>query len=153
MSVNIKRILVATDFSVGANAALQHACATARAFGATLDVLHVVSDPLEQAPTTAEGYALPDDFNQQLEAKVRSHAMEALAKTCGTWLAVEVLIRHGTPSDEILKTAKERRTDLIVVGRHGHRLLERVFLGTTAERVVREAPCPVLTVHAADANS
>jgi nucleotide-binding universal stress UspA family protein len=150
MSVSVKRVLVANDFSAGADAALQHGCAAARAYGASLDVLHVVSDPLEQAPTTAEGYVVPNDFNQKLEASVRRHVMETLSQACGTWLAVEVLVRHGTPADEILKAARERRADLVVVGRHGHRLLERLLLGTTAERVVREAPCPVLTVHAAD---
>jgi len=64
-----------------------------------------------------------------------------------------VLIRRGAPADEILKAAKERHADLVVVGRHGPGLLERFLMGTTAERVVREAPCPVLTVHAADVNS
>lgn len=153
MPIKFKRILVATDFSPAACAAIEYGCLAASAFEATLDVVHVVSDPLEQAPTLADSYSLPADFNKHLESAVRRQATEALAKTCGTKPAVEVVIRHGDPIKEILSVAIERKADLVVLGRHGHRFLERMLMGSVAERVVRESPCPVLTVHAFDADS
>ena len=141
-----KRILVATDFSACADAARVVATALARALGATLALVHVQS-PL---PTYAfaEGGAL--DL-ARLEDEQRRWALERLeiqaeetARAAG--IAVTTAIRVGTPAAEIVEAAREAGADVIVVGTHGRTGLNRLLIGSVAERVVRTAPCPVLTV-------
>ena len=135
----IKTILHPTDFSKQSEFAFQLACSLARDYGAELFVAHVVTPPVV---VYGEGVlpVEPQAYQAELREKLnRLHAEDP---------EVRVLHRlvEGQPVDEILHLAKEIDCDLIVMGTHGRTGLGRVLMGSVAEKIVRSAPCPVVTV-------
>ena len=142
--MTISRILVPTDFSDCSTEALKYARALAQTFGSTLHVLHVVQDPYTQ-PWAAEAFAAPiGDLLVEWEAQARKRMLESIPEAERGHVTVNSVI--GSPFLEILRFAQERSIDLIVIGTHGRGPLGHMLLGSVAERVVRRAPCPVLTV-------
>ncbi len=144
--IELQRILVPTDFSKFSQVAITYAAALTEKFGAELYLLHVVQDLtvfLPEAVETAPVVALPVD---QFLAAART-AMERSARDNSLQnLPIHQEIRVGTPFYEIVRFAREVKSDLIVMGTHGHTGLVHVLLGSVTEKVVRKAPCPVLTV-------
>jgi len=138
MSISIQRILFATDFSEPARNAQQFAVAFSEKFGAQLHVLHCVS---EEALVPA-----PDLAAEWLHAEV-NRARQQLTKEIGGTCSARLEVRPGNPVQEIIRYAGEMAIDLIVIGTHGRSGLSHVLLGSVAEKVVRLATCPVLTVH------
>jgi len=133
----LKNILVPVDFSECSQKALQYAIPFAKQFGAELALLHVV----QPYP------AVPEMANVDIESI--QDAREKLAQTSATLdkaVRRKTLVRLGNPEREIVDGAKEYGSDLIIISTHGHTGLARVFLGSTTENVVRQAPCPVLVV-------
>jgi nucleotide-binding universal stress UspA family protein len=142
--IALKTILVPTDFSECSEAAVRYGRALADAFGASLHLLHVVQDPYKQA-WAAEGFAAPvTDMVSQWETQARKR-LEETASACAP-LRTIVATRIGTPFYDIAQYASEMNVDLIVIGTHGRGPLGHMLLGSVAERIVRRAPCPVLTV-------
>ena len=141
----ITRILVPTDFSATADAALDYAFGLAERFGASLQLLHVVDDPFVYEGMSAEAYITEAPM---IRTAMLQDAREKLGRRAGTRGGVgvesEVLFGHGART--IAEYAAERGIDLIVMGTHGRTGLAHVLIGSVAERVVRTAPCPVLTV-------
>jgi nucleotide-binding universal stress UspA family protein len=139
-----RRILCPTDFSPTSSAALEHATAMARAFGAELLLVHVV--PEMNYPLRSFGMAavLPD-ARRELQAKA-GETLRALAGKIRSDVAVRTVVADGEVHAAILQCAKLESADMIVMGTHGHTGLKHAMLGSTAERVVRLAECPVLTV-------
>lgn len=142
-----KKLLIATDFSELAARALLRGIELARASNAGVTLLHVVENTWYPGTFGVGPMPLPD-FEQQIKAAARDR-LEALRKefvpdgmTCRT------LLVDGVPWSEIVRTAREEKCDLIVVATHGFTGLKHALLGSQAERVVRHAPCPVLTVPA-----
>jgi nucleotide-binding universal stress UspA family protein len=143
--IKLKTILVPTDFSECSDAAVKYGFALADAFGATLHLLNVVQDPYT-LPYAADGFVAPGRdmlADWQAQSKQRLDTMVPV----GLEQRVVVETRVGSPCAEIIRYAAGRHIDLIVLGTHGRGALGHVFLGSVAERVVRGAPCPVLTVH------
>src|SRR5687767_3888823 len=143
----ITRILVPTDFSTTADAALEYAFVLADRFGASLHLLHVVADPFIADGMAAETYVLdaPALREAMLEdARERLAHRAAPRETTATRIETEVLFGHGART--IAEYAAERGADLIVMGTHGRTGVAHLLLGSIAERLVRTAPCPVLTV-------
>ena len=143
-SFTLQKIVVPVDFSKLAQAALPWATFLAGQFGAELLLLHVV----EKFPID---YLLGRDLTAETLARLRTQAaaeLERLAASLGqtTGLKVSAVVREGTPHTEICHAAETLGADLIVLTTHGYTGLKQVWLGSTAERVVRHAPCPVLTV-------
>jgi universal stress protein A len=145
--MEIRSILLPTDFSECANMALSYAASLARLTDASILCLHVI-EPI----VPAVGYAglaepLPmADVNEQLEqSAVRELPRIANARECAG-LKVEEMITYGDAASEIVRVAGERQVDLIVISSHGRTGLGRILFGSTAESVVRHAPCPVLVV-------
>jgi universal stress protein A len=140
---NYQRIVCATDFSPASELAVSRADDLAKRLGATLHLLHVVLDPLQEA-WTAEGFAL--GLGDLVEARVREAELklEALAAKCAS--TTVTACRVGRPVQQILDYVGEVKGDLLVVGSHGHGFVAHMLLGSVAERVIRQAPCPVLTV-------
>jgi universal stress protein A len=136
--ITLKHILVATDFSECSEAAVAHGRALAAAFDASLGLLHVVKAPLQEVWTSAPG------------AELLAHRrLEEVAAALGLGPdRVVAATVWGDPSDEILRCAREHQADLIVCGTHGRSGWDHIVMGSVAERLVRLAPCPVLTVHA-----
>jgi len=143
--IELKRIMIATDFSPHARAAFRHALAIAQAFQSELILLHVLelNDMLSQLPPIGENYFTPA-LTQAQEEHIRQLG-EAWLKDCGS-TASRLLIRQGSPFVEILAAAKEEEVDLLVVGTHGRGIIAHMLMGSVAERIVRKAACPVLTV-------
>ena len=145
--MHIRSILFPTDFSECGNFALGYATSLAREFGASIICVHVI-EPL--VPTV--GYSgmtepLPiADITDQLEDSAdRELPKLAECDECAG-LTVEEVIVHGEAAAEIVRVARERDVDLIVISSHGRTGLGRILFGSTAEAVVRHASCPVLVL-------
>lgn len=144
-----KNIVVATDFSELADAAVDRACELARDGGADLHVLHVVHNLFQESWA---GYVSAEGLAAEIERE-KSHARIRLEETLAKrgWkgrATIAVAIANGTePAEEIVSYAREHRADLIVCGTHGRTGVGRLMLGSVAERVLRTAPCAVLTVN------
>jgi nucleotide-binding universal stress UspA family protein len=141
--INLKRVLIPTDFSESARHALTYGISFAREYSARLYLLHVVE-------TLAVGYAsdlFPVPMGEVYQ-EISGYAKSELAKL--TALARErgvestELVVQGKPVTEIVRVAREETIDLIVLGAHGKGALDKALFGSTTERVVRKAPCPVL---------
>ena len=144
-----KKILVATDFSAGADAALELALALRQQLGASVTLLHVYDAP----NVYTEVYPFGVDLIAEMERGARE-AMTALVERAKARAAVlggesspiTGTVVAGVPQHTIVEIAADADYDLIVVGTHGRTGLRRVMIGSVAERVVRRAPCAVLTV-------
>ena len=121
--IEIRTILAPTDFSPHAEKAVRFACGLAERFEAELHLLHVQS---------------------------RQALSESLAPSWGRPRSVVTVVRWGTPVEEIVAYAREASVDLIVIATHGRTGLSHVLLGSVAERMIREAPCPTLTIRSRD---
>jgi nucleotide-binding universal stress UspA family protein len=141
--IELKTILVPTDFSECSDAAVKYGAALAKAFGATLHLLNVVQDPYT-LPWGADGFAAPiGDMLADWEAQAKSRLAESVPAMATNAV---VTTRVGSPYAEIVRYAGQNHIDLIVLGTHGRGAIGHLLLGSVAERVVRTAPCPVLTV-------
>ena len=145
--IKITNVLVATDFSETSTSALNYGREFARTFGATLHVMHVVEDALLWAGPEAAGI----DFGR-LQAELAAAARETLdrivtAEDRAQLRAVTAVRTGSSPAFEIAAYAKTAGIDLIVMGTHGRGMMGHLLMGNVAEKVVRIARCPVLTVH------
>ena len=142
--INLKSILVPSDFSECSQAAVRYGVELARKFGATLHLLHVIQDPATQ-PWGAEGFAAPMlDVVYEWQKDARARLLDALPREDRDRATVTCTI--ASPFPEILRYAEANDIGLIVMGTHGRGGVSHVLLGSIAEKVVRRAPCPVLTV-------
>ena len=141
--IALKRILVTTDFSPESRKAFRYAVAFAKQFGAALDVISIVepvpimSGP-EMAPVAVDPSATAKSTKQML--------LKWIGREVPSTVQATALVRQGRAFLEIVAAAQQRGADLIVISTHGYSGLMHVFMGSTAERVVRHAPCPVLVV-------
>ena len=142
---DFKTILFATDFSESSDYAFQYAFALAKKFGARLLVMHVINEPVD-----LRGFYVPHISFEKLEEEIEEGAKKMMEKFCRTHIReydnFETLIVPGIPYDEIIKKAAESSADLIVLGTHGRTGLDHVLFGSTAEKVVRKSPVPVMTI-------
>jgi universal stress protein A len=147
--IDLKRILVATDFSRHSRVALDYAAAFSKAFNAEVVLCHVLEKPdfLSQLPPVSEGY-FPPNLSEMQEKHARVQCEQVLA-AAGLSQA-RVLLVHGNPAGEIAKAAADEKVDLVIVGTHGRGALAHILLGSVAEKIVRSAPCPVLTVRSGE---
>lgn len=145
--VKVRSILLPTDFSDCANFALPYAAGIARATGASLLCVHVVETVVPAVGYSGMSEPLPiADISEQLEESAeREMPRVAECEECAG-LNVEEMIVHGDAATEVVRVARERRVDLIVVSSHGRTGLGRILFGSTAEAIVRHATCPVLVV-------
>jgi nucleotide-binding universal stress UspA family protein len=134
----LKQILVATDFSEASGVAMDYGRALSRTFGSTLSLLHVAENPFLRAAAgdpQAHREAIVKRLGDQLTADDRSS------------LHAEVVVETSdNPAESIVRYAKTHHIDVIVLGTHGRGAMAQLLVGSVAEKVVRTAPCPVLTV-------
>jgi universal stress protein A len=143
--MKLRNILVPIDFSPSSNKALNYALSFAEQFGAKLTLINVVEPAVYP---TELGY-VPieiDALHRGMQNTAREKLAELTAKRVSGAFRANALVRVGRPHIEITAAAKELRADLIVIATHGYTGLKHAIMGSTAERVVRHAPCPVLTV-------
>ena len=141
-----RRILHPTDFSPASRRALTKAIEMAKAGRGELLLLHVINPIL---PVEGEGYVSPKMYEQlavstRAWARKRLAALASRAKKSGA--RVRVLLAEGVPHEQIIRAARSKRADLVVMGTHGRSGLAKLFLGSVAGRVVSAASCPVMTV-------
>jgi universal stress protein A len=151
MARTFTRILVPTDFSEYSDAALDYARSLADTFGASLHLLHVFEDPYVTAGAfSGETYlALPGDLRETMTADAKKQLAARLPGTEASTRQATSEVLMGGAARTIVDYAAAEQIDLIVMGTHGRTGLLHLLIGSVAERVVRTAPCPVLTVHAA----
>ena len=142
--IQLKRILVPSDFSEYSSNAVLYGCELAAKFDAELHLLHAV----ELVPIT---YTEGAYFSPESQAEITRDAANRLSELPdAAWcekLNVTRATVEGHPFVQIIRYAKENDIDLIVIGSHGRGAIAHMLLGSVAEKVVRKAPCPVLTVH------
>ena len=141
--MKLKRILVGCDFSADSDLAVQYGISLAQEFQTELYLAHVLEptvykDMLTQAVGVPDPEGLRDELTRKLEGMVPAEAKQ--------WCKPETLLLAGHPSDELTKYAVVNKMDLIVLGVRGHSVMESLLVGSTTDRVVRQAPCPVLSV-------
>lgn len=140
---DIRSILVPVDFSDSSRAGLDLALELAKRFESKVTLLHVWGLPV---------YAFPEGamFAPEVVTRLTTAAQDAVDRwkkeISGRGIEVSAISTIGTPADEIVERAKTGSFDLVVMGTHGRTGLKHILLGSVAERVVRLAPCPVLTV-------
>lgn len=139
-----RHILVPTDFSDAANAARAYAMVLAEAFGATLHILHVVPDP------HAMGWGADAVFLSELmernERSARAEIEATLTAEERARFRAVLAVATGVPVNHIIEYARDHEIDLIVMGTHGRSTLERMWIGSVTQGVLRRATCPVVSV-------
>ena len=143
--LSIRRVLFPTDFSEPAEYAWPYALKFAKEFGAEVHLVHVVAPP----PRLTEAYAVnfdPERMVKSLTAEANA-SMDQQVEAAKSWgLLFRREVRVGVDFREIIDYATKQEIDLIVMATHGRTGLAHVLLGSVAEKVVRKAPCPVLTI-------
>ena len=145
--IKLDKILVPTDFSEFSRPAMQYGCAIAARFGAELHLLHIVPDPAMLVPEAA-AFSV-ETMQAQSESLVKDAEAMLQKLPLDGWGNEKPIVRQvrvGAAFMEIIDYARENEIDLIVIGTHGRSGLMHILMGSVAERIVRKAPCPVLTV-------
>jgi universal stress protein A len=144
--IKLQRLLLPTDFSEFSAAARMYACAFADQFQADLHVLHVIQDLAPLVPEPGAALAPPVDYLRELELNAQAMLERVIDPQWSAGKTIVRAVRQGPPFLEIVRYAQEANIDLIVMGTHGRSALAHMLMGSVAEKVVRKAPCPVLTV-------
>lgn len=145
METNIKKVLVPIDFSDYSKSALRYAVNFAKFFNAEILLIYVV-EPIIYPPDFSMGQIAMPSINTDWNNRAKEE-LDKLAKNENIGNGkVRTVIKTGKPFAEIIETAKEESIDLIIIATHGHSGVEHILFGSTAEKVVRKAPCPVLTL-------
>jgi len=152
----LKRILCPTDYSEDARSALRVANEMALYFAADLTLVHVLP-PAKDPAWPVDGYhVVPVDVGHTPQDHLRN-AQQSLSQEANNYISRDVSLNlevlRGDPADEILELASRICTEMIVLATHGHSRLRTAILGSTADRIVRLAPCPVITLHAGQETS
>jgi nucleotide-binding universal stress UspA family protein len=146
-AITLKKILVGCDFSPDSSLAFQYGLSFAPEFQASLHLVHVLQPPLyDYLEKPGEAKEAPQkDLNSALKQKLG----DMVPEDARAWCEPVTTLLAGQPHEEITKYAVVNDIDLIVLGVRGHSLVETVFVGSTTDRVMRRAPCPVLSVQPA----
>jgi nucleotide-binding universal stress UspA family protein len=143
--MEIKKIVFATDFSESSVNALRYAVDLAKQYGARLYFLHVLYDVAKTS-----GWYVPhvsmDEMYKDMEKSAREELEKLFVDEMRGYEDIERIVLKGTPHEEIVTYAEEQNIDLVVIGTHGRKGIDRMIFGSTAEQVIRNAPCPVLSV-------
>jgi nucleotide-binding universal stress UspA family protein len=145
--LHLKNILVATDFSDCSDSALRYGRELAHRFGARLHVLHALEVPPLQLVGTEALVTISPELRVEIEGEARAKLDTLVTPDDRRTLRAATAIRdRQTPTEAITRYATDEKVDLIVLGTHGRHGVSRLLMGSVAEKVVRSAPCPVLTV-------
>jgi nucleotide-binding universal stress UspA family protein len=142
----IERILVPIDFSDHSKKALRYAKEMAAIYGARLQLLHVIEEPIYPAFYTTAHNAVSFTSKPDVRAEAEKEMERFLKETSGTDFAADINVINGRAARDIVKFAESNATDLIVIATHGLTGIKHLLMGSVAEKVVRLAPCPVFTM-------
>jgi nucleotide-binding universal stress UspA family protein len=147
--IKLKKVLVPTDFSDSARHALSYGVSFAKEYDAGLVLLHVVENLTVGYASDLFPVPMAEVF-QEISGYAKTELAKLAAEVREKGVSVEETVVQGKPSAEIIRFAAENKVDMIVLGTHGKGMLDQALFGSTTERVVRRAPCPVLTVRMAE---
>ncbi len=142
----LRSILVGTDFSLCAARAFELAVSLAASQGASIHLLHVLVEPIQAFDVAGALPYLDVTTQKEWEEATRKRLAKAVASAAKRGVTATSELRWGRPSDTLVETAMKMKASLIVLGTHGRGALEKLLIGSTAERVLRLSPVPVLTV-------
>jgi nucleotide-binding universal stress UspA family protein len=148
--IEIHSIVAPTDFSAHSQKAVRYACGIAERLGSELHLVHILSEILPAGPDPLMMPVMPPEYYKENEDRARETLGRLLDPAWGSPHSVVTAVRWGSPVETIVSYAIDHRVDLIVIATHGRTGLSHVLLGSVAERIVREAPCPVLTIRDRD---
>lgn len=143
--MEIKKILFAADFSESSSSSLPYAVDFAKRYGAKLYLVHVIYDISKSSGSHVPHVSL-EEMYKDMEKNAKAELEKCYIEEMRTLKDVEHVVLKGTPYEEICRFVEKNKIDLIVIGTHGRKGLDRMLFGSTAEQIVRHAPCPVLTV-------
>ena len=141
----IKKILVPIDFSNYSKKALHYTVSFAQQFNSEIDLVYVI-EPIIYPADLSMGQLVIPQTNLDFQEKAEEELKELAQSEIGDLLNYNIFVRTGKPFMEIIEAAKEIDADLIIIATHGHTGVEHLLFGSTSEKVVRKAPCPVLTL-------
>lgn len=144
--IKIERILFPTDFSDHSKYAFRYALSFAQEYGSRLYMLHVIEDIQYLANAYMFDVPIMPSFADMEQNRLKEMQEIIDAEVTDTSMEIEKVVRRGRPFMEILELARNENVDLIVIATHGRGGLEHVLFGSVAEKVVRKAPCPVLSI-------
>lgn len=147
--IKLKRVLVPTDFSDSARHAFTYGVSFAKEYGAELHLLHVVENITVGYASDLFPVPMAEVF-QEISGYAKAELGKLGEEARGRGVTAHEHVIQGKPSSEIVRFAAENAVDMIVLGTHGKGMLDQALFGSTTERVVRRAPCPVLTVRTAE---
>ncbi len=145
MKPEIKKILVPIDFSDYSKSALKYAINFAKKFNAELYLIYVV-EPIIYPPDFSMGQIAIPTLDLGMDKRAFEELNKLAEKEIPKELIANTIVKTGKPFIEIIESAEEENIDLIIIATHGHTGMEHILFGSTAEKVVRKAPCPVLTL-------
>lgn len=143
--ISMNRIIVPIDFSEYSKKALRYAVEFARRYTAEIVLVYVVEPVVYPADFSFGQVAVPS-MERELFERGEEQLKKLIATEVGDAVTARSQVRSGKPFVEIIACATEENADLIIIATHGHTGIEHVLFGSTAEKVVRKAPCPVLTL-------
>ncbi len=146
-SPQYKTILCPLDFSTASTRALEYALALAKAADARLILLHVIENVLGDAAAETLGHLSMSEYYRHLDREALTQLKAAVPDEARVWARPEERVVRGHASREILKIVAQEGVELVVMGVHGRTAIDRLMFGSTTHRVIREAGCPVLTLH------
>lgn len=145
MEMKIEKILVPIDFSDYSKSALRYAVNFAKLFDAEIILVYVV-EPVIYPPDFSMGQIAIPTVTTEFDERAKEELNKLAKNEIPSQVKVSTVIKTGKPFIEIIDTAVETNVDLIIIATHGHSGVEQILFGSTAEKVVRKAPCPVLTL-------
>ncbi len=145
MEPNIKKILVPIDFSDYSKNSLKYSVNFSKYFNAELNLVYVV-EPVIYPPDFSMGQIAIPSMDLEMDKRANEELEKLAKKEIPSDTPVKLHVKTGKPYLEIIETAREQNIDIIIIATHGHTGVEHILFGSTAEKVVRKAPCPVLTI-------
>ena len=145
MEPDIKKVLVPIDFSDYSKSALKYAINFVKSFNAEIILVYVI-EPTIYPPDFSMGQIAIPTLDVEMDKRAADELSSLAKKELPADMKYKTLIKSGKPFIEIIDTSVEEDVDLIIIATHGHTGVEHILFGSTAEKVVRKAPCPVLTL-------
>jgi nucleotide-binding universal stress UspA family protein len=145
MEPNIKKVLVPIDFSDYSKNSLRYSINFVKCFNAELLMIYVV-EPVIYPPDFSMGQIAVPSVDLELDRRASEELNKLAVTEIPRDMKVRTIIKSGKPFVEIIETAAEENVDLIIIASHGHSGVEHILFGSTADKVVRKAPCPVLSL-------
>ncbi|MCK6604430.1 MAG: universal stress protein [Ignavibacteriaceae bacterium] len=145
MEITYKKILVPIDFSDFSKNAFKYSLSFAKQHNAAITLVYVM-EPVFYPPDLSLGQITLPAVDLDMEGKAREELEKVADLARNEGVAAATIIKMGKPFVEIIDTAREEDSDLIIISTHGHSGMEQILFGSTADKVVRKAPCPVLVI-------